>query len=53
MDVPGLAGLRSGLVRDCFGGQSGEGQWSGWLLVSFEVLRRFHCRADRETRRSF
>ena len=41
-DVPG-----SGWAgRDCFGGQSGEGQWSGWLLMSFETLRVFHCRAD-------
>jgi hypothetical protein len=25
-----------GLGRDCFGGQSGEGQWSGWFIVGFE-----------------
>lgn len=46
-DVPG-----SGWAgRDCFGGQSGEGQWSGWLLMSSEILRCFTAgQTDRETK---
>lgn len=49
MDVPGLAGwsgTASAANRERVNGP-------GWLLVGFEVLRAFHCRADRETRRSF